>query len=119
MKLAGQARHAFMLAGDRSDALPEQKASLCDVGVYAELAVQWLLAPAANGRITLSSVPSGVPGAARPSRADVPSPISPRPGGRGGKGSVRTYRHYGGGKGSVRTYRHYGVDKGPMGRVKG
>jgi hypothetical protein len=24
-----------------------------------------------------------------------------------------------GGKGSVRTYRHYGVDKGPMGRVKG
>jgi hypothetical protein len=88
--------HAFMLAGDRSDALPEQKASLCDVGVYAELAVRWLLAPAANVRITLSSVPSG-----------------------GGKGSVRTYRHFGGEKGSVRTYRHFGVDKGPMGRVKG
>ena len=94
MKRAGQARHAFMLAGDRSRTylhrrrsmagkLPEQKASLYDVGVYAELAVQWLLAPAANVRITLSSVPSGIPGPEvrrlRPRRADqfIPSPYPP------------------------------------------
>ena len=90
MKLAGQARHAFMLAGDRSSACAKppaaslNRSALCNVGVDAEAAVQWLLASAANVRITRSSVPSGFPGRPaavrlRPRRADSFCSVPPLP----------------------------------------
>ena len=58
----------------RSVAASLNRSALCNVGVNEESAVQQLLASVANVRITLSSVPSGIPGPEgrrlRPRRAD-------------------------------------------------
>ncbi len=71
----GRTSSARVHACRRSVADSLNRSALYDVGVYAESAVLWLLASAANVRITRSSVPSGFPGRTAadrrgPARAD-------------------------------------------------